>query len=141
MSRVSIAIVSAFVALAALVGLPSSPAGSATSCVAWAALPQHVTLRGARPATVHITLDATPACTGVSFDNGARAVLRGPGSGPNATFPIRWSHIGATYSVTLYAGINRPGTYRIAGGELQTYDRYAVHIPFTWRATSMTVSG
>lgn len=141
MSRLSIALAAALVAVAGVVGLGGSPAGSATSCVAWATLPQRVTLSATRPTTIRTTLQGTPACTGVTFDNGATAVLRGPGSGPNASFPLRWAHIGSTYSVTLYGGINRPGTYVISNGNLQTYNRYSMHIPFTWHSTSTAVSG
>jgi hypothetical protein len=140
-SRLSVVLASALLAVAAVVGLPGSPAGSATSCVAWASLPRQVTLSASRATTIRTTLQASPACTGVTFDNGATAVLRGPGSSPNAALALRWSHIGATYSVTLYGGINPAGTYRIAGGNLQTYDRYSLHIPFTWHTTSVSVTG
>jgi hypothetical protein len=142
MSSVKILGTSALAATAVIAGvlLPLSPAGSATSCVAWASLPRQITVHATRPTQVRITLRATSGCTGVSFDNGAIARLKGPGSSPNSTFPLYFSHIGGTDSVTLYAGINRPGTYRIAGGTLRTYDAMSNHIPFTWRTTSMIVN-
>jgi hypothetical protein len=89
---------------------------------------------------VHLTLEATAGCAGGTFDNGATATMRGPGSSPNSVFPLQFDRIGGTDTLTLYAGINPSGRYRIAKGSLQTYDANAIRIPFTWRPTSTVVS-
>ena len=124
---------------AAVLLLPSGPAGSATSgCVAWARLPRQVTLSGTNEVTIRVTLHATAACAGVSFDNGGTAVLNAPGR-TGFDYPLRWRHIGGTDTASFYRGIDPPGTYTIRRGNLQTYDASSIHIPFTWRSTSMVV--
>lgn len=138
MKRILPWILAASAATLAIVLAPAGGAGSATRpCVAWASLPRRVVLSGANEVTVRVTLHATAACAGVTFDNGGTARLNGPGR--NSDFPLRWSHIGATDTASFYWGIDAPGVYRIARGNLQTYDADSEHIPFTWHATSMVV--
>jgi hypothetical protein len=126
--------------LAAMLGLvlvPSSPAGSATSCVAWAQLPARVSLAG-HEVYVRATLQGTPECAGVTADSGGSATLNGPGPS-TSDFPLRWNHLGDSDTAPLYASLNAIGTYRVGTGELQTYDARYFHIPYEWRATSTVV--
>ncbi len=136
MSRVTLAITAALLAGAALVTIPASPAGSATSCVAWAGLPSRVSLAG-REVVVRATLHGSPACRGVTADSGGSATLNGPGPS-RSDFPLRWAHLGSSDSAPFYA-LDTLGTYRIRNGDLQTYDARYLHIPFEWRTTSTVV--
>jgi hypothetical protein len=139
-SRVTIAISSAVIAVAALIVVPGPGAGAGsatTACVAWAAVRPRIAL-GPRPAVVRTTLHGSAACAGVTTENGGSATLDGPG-GSTSNYPMRWSHIGSSDTVEFYRGITEPGTYRFRSGDLQTYDAEYVHIPYTWRPTSATV--
>jgi hypothetical protein len=129
-------------ALAGLVALgavlvPGGPVGAATGCVAWGALPARIALAGTNGSTVRTTLRGTAECRGITADNGAEGTLRGPSG--NDVFPLRWLHFGARDEATVYAALNRPGTYRLTGGNVQTYDAKYRRIPATWRATTVSV--
>jgi hypothetical protein len=133
MRKISIALLAAVLGAAALLVVPSAPAGSATSgCVAWASLPHRVALAG-HVVYVRSTLHGTAACRGVTADAGGSATLRGP-----SDFPLRWDHVGAT-DTAPFSSLDALGTYRIRTGDLQTYDASYVHIPYVWRATSTVV--
>jgi hypothetical protein len=124
-------------ALIAFVAIPTSPAGSATSCVAWASLPAKVSLAG-REVYVRATLHGSPECAGATTDNGGTGTLNGPGRS-TSDFPLRWERIGDSDTAPFYASINALGTYRISNGDLQTYDTQYRHIPFEWHTTSTVV--
>jgi hypothetical protein len=136
-SRVSTAIITAAIGVTALVAVPAGQAGSATSCVVWASMPARLSL-GPNEVKVRVTLTGTPACRGVTADSGGRATLNGPGPS-TSDFPLMWDHLGASDTAPFYASLNTLGTYRVAGGDLQTYDAQYNHIAFTWRPTSMVV--
>ena len=138
MSRLILALGSAAVA-AALVTVPATGAGAGSTegCVAQATMPARVAL-GPTPVDLHITLTATPACTGVQTDNGGSATLVGPG-GTTTNYPLRWYHLGAQDTAGFYPGLTQLGTYRITHGNLQTYDAEYLHIPYTWTPTATTV--
>lgn len=131
-------------ALAALGGLatlaaltvPATGAGADDACTAWGSLPARVAL-GPHGATVHTTLRGTAACRGVTADNGATALLTGPGR--NDDVPLRYPRFGGSDEATYYASLNRPGTYRVVNGKPQTYDANYVRIPATWHVTSTEV--
>jgi hypothetical protein len=131
-TRAVLAVLAGAAALAAVL-VPTSGAGAADGCVAWGTLPARVVL-GPNGVTVHTTLHATAACRGATMDNGATATLRGPDSRSDVN--LRWSRIGGGDQSTYYPSLDRPGTYRIVDGDLQTYDAKYVHIPATWRATT-----
>ena len=130
--RAALAAVAGVVTLATLL-VPTSGAGAADGCVAWATLPARVVL-GPDGVTVHTTLRGTAACHGVTTDNGGTATLAGPDR--RSDLGLRWSRIGASDQATYYPTLNRPGTYRIVDGDLQTYDAKYMHIPATWRETT-----
>jgi hypothetical protein len=132
-----LALSAAALGAAALVVVPGSGAGSATSCLAWASLPARVTL-GARPVVVHTTLRGTAGCRPVTADAGSSGVLNGPGPSTQ-DFPLRWDSLGATDTATFYLSLSRPGTYRISDGDLQVYDARYIRIPSQWRSTSTAV--
>ncbi len=139
--RTALAALAGAVALAAVlvptsVLGPTPGAGASDGCVAWGTLPARVVL-GPDGVTVRATLQATSACRGVTTDNGATATLRGPDRRDD--IELRWSRIGASDEATYYPSLNHPGTYRIVGGDLQTYDAKYVHIPATWRETATVV--
>jgi hypothetical protein len=136
-SRVSVALSTALIALAALLAIPGGGAGAANSCIAWATLPSRVALGGG-PVVIRSTLRGTPACRGVTADSGAHAVLNGPGRS-TSDYPMLWTHLGDTDTATMYASFTVPGTYRISGAELQTYDARYFHIPNDWRTTATVV--
>lgn len=137
MSRIALAVSTALVAVAGLVSIPGGGAGAADSCVAWASLPSRVALGGSA-VDVRSTLHGTPACTGVTADAGAHAVLNGPGPS-TSDYPLLWTRLGDTDTATMYASFTVPGTYRISGANLQTYDAGYSHIPNVWRTTTTTV--
>ncbi|HKC28877.1 MAG TPA: hypothetical protein VKB75_12770, partial [Jatrophihabitans sp.] len=137
MLRVRTALTAAALGLAALIAIPAGQAGSATSCVAWASMPAHVSL-GPNEVKVHVTLTGTAACRGVTADSGGSGTLNGPGPS-TSDFPLMWDHLGASDTADFYASLNTLGTYRVAGGSLQTYDAQYNHIPYTWRTTAMVV--
>jgi len=121
--------------LAALL-VPSSGAAGAASCTAWGTLPPRVAL-GPSGATIRTTLAGTAGCRPGSLDNGGTATLAGPGRRGDA--PMHWGRFGDSDSVTYYATIERPGTYRLVDGEVQTYDADEVRIPSRWRTTATEV--
>jgi len=121
--------------LAALL-VPSSGAAASASCTAWGTLPARVAL-GPHGATIRTTLHGTAGCRPGSLDNGGTATLAGPGRRGDA--PMRWGRFGDSDAVTYYAAIERPGTYRLAGGEVQVYDADEVRVPFRWHETSTVV--
>ena len=131
-TRTALAALAGALTIAAVV-VPSSGAGAADDCVAWGALPARVVL-GPQGVTVHSTLHGSPACAGATADNGATATLRGPARRDD--IELRWAHIGAGDEATYYPSLNRPGTYRIVDGNLQTYDAEYVHIPAAWHETT-----
>jgi hypothetical protein len=137
LSRVAIALSTALLAGAALLAIPGGGAGATDSCVAWASLPARVALSG-QAVDVRSTLQGTAACTGVTADAGAHAVLNGPGPS-TSDYPMLWTHLGDTDSATMYASLTVPGTYTISGADLKTYDARYFHIPNQWRTTSTTV--
>jgi hypothetical protein len=132
----AIGLAAATAAVATAVLLPISAAGADNSCVAWGTLPARVVL-DPNGATVRTSLHGTAACTGVSFDNGGSAVLRGPGA--NNETPLRWMRFGATDEATYYPSLNRPGTYRVIDGRTQSYDADEDRIPSSWRSTTTVV--
>ena len=131
----ALAAVGGLVTLAALL-VPASGAAAGDSCTAWGTLPARVTL-GPHGATIRTTLRGTAACTDASLDNGATALLTGPGR--NDDVPLRWEHFGATEQATYYPTINRPGTYRVVSGNVQVYDAQSIRIPAQWRDTQTVV--
>ncbi|MFN2560111.1 MAG: hypothetical protein ABR571_02280 [Jatrophihabitans sp.] len=137
MSRFAVALSTTLLAGAALLTIPGGGAGASDSCVAWASLPARVALSG-HAVEVRSTLQGTPACTGVTADAGAHALLNGPGPS-TSDYPMLWTHLGDTDSATMYASFTVPGTYTIRGADLKTYDERYFHIPNQWRATSTTV--
>jgi hypothetical protein len=137
LSRLAVALSTALLAGAALLTIPGGGAGAADSCVAWASLPARVALSG-QGVEVRSTLQGTPACTGVTADAGAHALLNGPGPS-TSDYPMLWTHLGDTDSATMYASFTVPGTYTIRDADLKTYDARYFHIPNQWRATSTTV--
>ncbi len=139
MSRFTLALGSAAVAVAALVTIPAAGAGAGSTggCVAQASMPTRVAL-GVHPVVLRTTLVGTAACTGVQTDNGASATLVGPG-GTTTNYPMRWGRIGGQDTATFYLGLTQLGTYRITGGDLQTYDARYLHIAYTWTPTATTV--
>lgn len=137
MKHIGTTVLASLAAVLGLVLVPSSPAGSATSCVAWAQLPARVALAG-QEVYVRATLTGTPECAGVTADSGGSATLNGPGPS-TSDFPLRWNHLGDSDTAALYASLNAIGTYRIGTGDLQTYDARYFHIPYQWRATATRV--
>lgn len=137
MSRFTLVLGAAALAVAALVTIPASGAGAGTGCVAQASMPSRIAL-GARPVVLRATLVGTPACAGVQTDNGGTATLVGPG-GSSTDYPMLWTHLGAQDTATFYLGLTQLGTYRISSGNLQTYDARYLHIPYTWTPTATTV--
>jgi hypothetical protein len=137
LSRVAVALSTALLTGAALLAIPGGGAGAAESCVAWAGLPARVALSG-QPVEVRSTLHGTAACTGVTADAGAHALLNGPGPS-TSDYPMLWTHLGDSDTATMYASFTVPGTYTIRGADLKTYDARYFHIPNQWRATSTTV--
>ena len=131
-TRTALAAIAGLITLTAVV-VPTSGAGAATDCVAWGSLPSRVVL-GPDGVTVHSTLHASSACAGVTADNGATATLRSPAARDD--IQLRWSRIGAGDDATYYPSLDRPGTYRIVDGDLQTYDAEYVHIAATWHETT-----
>jgi hypothetical protein len=137
LSRVSVALSAALLAAAGVLAVPGGGVGAANSCVAWATLPSRVALGGG-PVDVHSTLRGTDACRAANLDAGARAILNGPGSS-TSDYPMLWTHLGDTDTATMYASFTVPGTYRISGADLKTYDARDIHIPNEWRTTTTTV--
>jgi hypothetical protein len=133
----SLALSTVLIAVAALLAIPGAGAGAANACVAWATLPSRVALGGG-PVVVRSTLRGTPACRGITADAGAQAVLDGPGRS-TSDYPMLWTHLGDTDRATMYASLTVPGTYRISGADLQTYDARYFHIPNDWRTTATVV--
>jgi hypothetical protein len=131
------AAIAAVLAAAGPVALPAAGAASAPTCVAEAAMPSRVAL-GARPVVLQVTLRGSSACRGVTTDNGGSATLDGPG-GSSSNYPLRWARLGARDTVHFQLGLTKLGTYRISGGDLQTYDAEYMHIRYTWRSTSTSV--
>jgi len=122
-------------ALAALL-VPASGAAAGDSCTAWGTLPAHVAL-GPHGATIHTTLRGSAACTDADLDNGATALLDGPGRSGDVS--MRWAHFGASDQVTYYATVNRIGTYRLVDGDVQVYDQQSIRIPATWHESQAVV--
>jgi len=123
-------------ALLAALLVPASGAAGAASCTAWGTLPARVAL-GPNGATIRTTLTGTADCRPGSLDNGGTATLAGPGR--RGDTPMHWGRFGDSDAVTYYANIERPGTYRLVGGEVQLYDADEVRMPSRWRATSTVV--
>lgn len=115
-------------------GATATAAAPSGACVAWGSLPARVAL-GPAPVTVVSTLRGTPTCTGITADAGAQATLRDPAG----NYPMVWSHLGGQDSASLLVPDNRPGTYRLESGRLQTYDAAYERIPATWRVTETVV--
>jgi hypothetical protein len=136
MSRKIWSLLAALGLVAVAVVVPTSGAGAGDGCVAWGTLPARATL-APHGVTVHTTLHGTAACAGVTADNGASALLRGPAG--EHSVPMRWLAFGDHDQATFYPGLDRPGSYRLVDGKVQSYDAEYELIPATWRSTVMSV--
>ncbi|HEY2272190.1 MAG TPA: hypothetical protein VGH30_05425 [Jatrophihabitantaceae bacterium] len=114
----------------------TAPAGASSApCVAHGSLPGHVAL-GSNAVVVRSALRGSSTCHHQRTDNGATATLRRPGA-PDEQ--LRWRHFGSVQKVKLYANIDAPGHYRLAGGNVQVYGHDYRQVDYRWRKTSMTV--
>jgi hypothetical protein len=133
-SRAS-AVAAAAVAIASAALVLSAPAGAATHCTAWGAMPARLALHTDRT-VVKIVLRGSSGCHDQRTDNGASAALYYPAGSHE---DMRWRHFGGTQAVTLYVNIVRSGTFTLSHGNVQVYDRRYERVPYSWTTTRMAV--
>jgi hypothetical protein len=121
--------------LASAVLVPSAPAGAATHCTAWGAMPRRVALHASRT-DLTIVLRGTAGCYHQRTDNGARARFVDP-SGSREDMLFR--HFGSTQSVAMYANLAHSGRYVLRHGNVQVYNHSYERVAWSWRTTAVVV--
>jgi hypothetical protein len=121
--------------VACVVLVPSAPAGAATHCTAWGAMPKRVALHASRT-DLKIVLRGTAGCYNQRTDNGARANFVDPtGSREDMLF----RHFGSTQSVAMYANLAHSGRYVLRNGTVQVYNHRYERVAWSWRTTAVVV--